>query len=789
MRHALFALALCLPATQAAEVVTPLNAFDTAEAVDRFCGRVRYAYVQAASEPKREGRGACKIDFLMDYGTDDAAGVTAYYSRGDFAYGDWRPYRALICELFSGSEEAVRVHLLVVDGAKKAYDRDLTLPPKQWQTITIPIATLKAAKLALHHIERIRLEERPGEVTKPNSLYLDHLRLVGDDAKAIAAAQAAEDKTAATRTRPYPRVMPTRGIVPKLEAKALGTIRQTREVPVTCETEVIVVGGGMAGVAAAVAAAREGAKVLLIERFGALGGMATLNYVPPALNVTLTRGLAAEFDRRWNEKGGSAERRNPEIMKQVFLEMVQGAGAKLLFYTLATDAIVENGTIKGVIAETKAGPQAFLGQIVIDCTGDGDVAAWAGAPFELGRGRDAETQSMTLVFLLGNVDTKKIKVGRDEFQRLLGEAKKNGDLANVPYGGGAAISVVVSGPNGVVNVNSINIPMLHGLRPDDLTYAHVECHREILHYVNFYRKYVPGCENAYVLATGASIGVRESRRILGEYVLTGADILTGRRFPDDVTRGFYPIDIHSADSTGDGAGARLRRSYGIPYRCLVPRKIDNLLVAGRCVSADHIAHGSLRVMGTTTALGEAAGTAAALCIRGSVTPRKLDAKTLQDALKRHDAWPEPDEIVADNYALLTNGAKATADSHLDGRPKSAIGAIDGIVAKGQASRWLSDDSEGPHWLIVDFGRPRKISRVRLYCYDPENAGDGYFLSDYQLQIDDGKGAWRDVATARANKEARPLHTFPPVTTRRLRLYITRACRSDGIVRLREIEVH
>ncbi len=780
-------LAALAPALAAAgEVVTVLNSFDSAETIDRFCGHVRHAYVQPVREPRREGAGACKIDFLMHHGSDGPAYIRAYYSRGDLPYGNWTPYLALRCDLRHDGAAPVTVHLVLRDGANKALDRALTLAPGQWQAVELPVAKLKAAGLAVHHIERVELEQRPNELTRPNSVCLDHLRLVGTNAGAIAAARAEEDKTADQRTRPYPRVMPTRGIVPRLEAK--GTIRQVREVPVTHETEVIVVGGGMAGVAAAVAAGREGAKVLLIERFGALGGMATLNYVPPAMRPTLTRGLVAEFDRRMEAKGGAAERRNPELMKQVFLEMLQEAGAKLLFYTLATDAIVADGVIQGVIAETKAGPQAFLGRIVIDCTGDGDIAARAGAPFELGRGRDAETQAMTLVFLLGNVDTSKIARG-DAFRKLVYQARAAGDLEHVPYGGGAAIAPVVRGPHGVVNVNSINIPMLSGLRPDDLTYAHVECHREIMAFVDFFRKYVPGCQDAYVLATGASIGVRESRRVLGEYVLTGADVLTARRFPDDVTRGFYPLDIHGADGTGDGAGARLRRSYGIPYRCLVPRKIDNLLVAGRCISSDHIAHGSLRVMGTTTALGEAAGAAAALCIRERVPPRKLDFGLLAAALKRRDARPEPEEKVADNYALLAQGAKATADSFFPGRPKTAVGAIDGIVTKSQASRWLSADTKEPHWLVIDFGQPRRISRVRLYCFDPENAGDRYFLCDYQLQVDDGQGNWRAVATVAANAKARPLHTFAPVTTRRLRLHITKACRADSIVRLREIEVH
>ncbi|MFW6164232.1 MAG: hypothetical protein ACODAJ_15800, partial [Planctomycetota bacterium] len=237
---------LPIPAT-AAEVVTVLNTFDSAEAIDRFCGHVRHTYVQKVSEPRREGEGACKIDFLMHPGSDGPAYVRAYYSRGDLPYGNWTPYQNLRCDLRQDGDAPLPLHLVIRDGANKTFDHALTLPPGQWQTVEVPVAKLEAAGLAVHHIERIQIEQRPDEVARPNSVVLDHLRLVGADAQAIAAARAEEDQTADQRTRPYPAVMPTRGLVPELEAAE--TIRQVRQVPVTHETEVIVVGGGMAGVA------------------------------------------------------------------------------------------------------------------------------------------------------------------------------------------------------------------------------------------------------------------------------------------------------------------------------------------------------------------------------------------------------------------------------------------------------------------------------------------------------------------------------------------------------------
>ncbi|MBM4049765.1 MAG: FAD-dependent oxidoreductase, partial [Planctomycetes bacterium] len=325
------------------------------------------------------------------------------------------------------------------------------------------------------------------------------------------------------------------------------------------------------------------------------------------------------------------------------------------------------------------------------------------------------------------------------------------------------------------------------------TYAQLECHRQILELHKFFQKCVPGCEESYVLSTAAWMGVRETRRIIGEYVLTAEDILAFRSFPDAIARGFYPVDIHVADSTGDAVGMHPMAGYDIPYRSLVPKKIENLLVAGRCISADHMAHGSVRVMGTTIALGEAAGYAAALALRDNVTPRQLDVKKLQATLKTRQALPDVTlKRVPDNLALFSRGTKATADSVF--RKGSAgyapVGAIDGYDSLGSGSRWLSDDTPEPHWLALDFGSPKTFEFVRLRFWSADDRAESpsYFVQDYSIQVEK-EGAWQDVATMKGNKQRVVEHKFPPVTAQRLRFRVTKACAADRIVRLREIEVH
>jgi len=771
---------------RAERVVTVLNDFETARDIDRFAGRVSQTFLKPTAAVKSHGQAACEVRFFMDCCTTNPPSIGSLYAQGDFPYANWSPYDDFLIDVFNPTKETVTLLLAVRDKQKTA-TFSFPLAPKKWATLRLPIAQLGERGVDAGAVTEMRFYQRPNAMSKPNMLYLDYLRLVGHDRAAIDAARRSEDATAAQRKRrPIPRTAAAK-IAPVLSPTG-DAVHFQRRVPVVLETGVIVVGGGLAGTAAAIAAAREGVRTLLIERSGCLGGMATSGLVPPAMRLELTEGISRKLYTRLEQTGGD-QKRNPEVMKLALLEMVNDAGAKLMLYTTATDAVMEGNTIRGVIIHSKAGFQAVRGRVVVDCTGDGDIAASAGAPFEIGRGRDEQTQAVTLMFLLGNVDTSRAIVSKEVYGRLVRQAKSKGEL-HAPFAGGAARGKVIPGPNGVIYVNTVNVRPINGLRPADLTYAQFECHREIWELAKFYRKYVPGCERSYLLSTAAYIGVRETRRVVGEYMLTGYDVMQARHFDDEIARGFYPIDIHVADTTGDGGGFRPRRSYGIPYRCLVPKNVDNLLVAGRCISATHVAHGSVRVMGTTIALGEAAGEAAALAVKEGATPRRLDVKKLQARLKAHKALPVAEECVPDNLALMSHGTRAVADSIFKGGAYPPNSAIDAVVTRGQGSRWLSARSPEPHWLVVDFGRPRTFSKVRLHFYSPSSAPDDvrYAVVDYRIQIE-RDGQWVDVVQVRGNDKLRPVHEFPPVTARRIRFYVTKACRADSIVRLREIEVH
>lgn len=783
-----------LPAVLLAQgpVVTVLNDFESKKDIDRFAGRVKYVYVAPSSELKTSGERSCEARFFTDCCSDGTTCIKSLYAQGDYPYQDWGPYREFAVDIYSAQDVEIPIHLSFGDKKKEARFQ-FALKPREWTAIVCPVSEIRAKGVDVAKVAEIQVFQRLDEMRAPNRVYLDHMRLVGTDADAIAAAKAKEDATSAERVRTPAERTDLATLVPELIAKGQKTIRVEKDVPIVYETDVVVVGGGLAGTAAAVAAAREGAKVILIERAGCLGGMATSGLVPPILNVRLTEGMERELVDRLDKAGGPEQNRNPEIIKQVLYTMAHEAGVKLLLYTWATGAVVENGAIRGVFIESKQGTQAILGKVVIDCTGDGDIAVSAGAPFEIGRGRDDETQCVTLVFLLGNVDTTRM-CGKDVDVRALFQQSRKAKEFESQYAAGICAAPVVKGKHGVVNVNSINVPLIDGLKSTDLTYAQAQCQRDILGLLEFFRKRVPGCEESYVLSTAAWMGVRETRRIMGDYVLTGEDILQCNRFDDVIARGFFFVDIHVSDGSGDAAGMRPPSGYDIPYRCLVPQKVDNLLVAGRCISCDHIAHGSIRIMGTTIALGEAAGYAAAIAVRDKTTPRKVDTKKLQEMLKAHKALPPgpKQERVPDNLALFVNGTKVTADSIYakEGIPYSPKGAVDGYDSDTSGSRWLSDDTPPPHWLELDFGAPKTFEFVRLRFWAPEGSdNNAYVGSDYSIQIQKD-GRWVDVASVKDNAKRVVGHKFNPVTAQKVRLYITKPCRvSNNITRLREIEVH
>jgi hypothetical protein len=435
----------------------------------------------------------------------------------------------------------------------------------------------------------------------------------------------------------------------------LKTIHEKKRTTSVIEkVEVLVVGGGPAGICAAVAAAKNGAKTLLVEHFGFLGGMAAtglpLHAFKSADGNQVIKGIAQEIVDRLIKIGGTQGHQpgsivspsmrgsttpvDPEAFKHVAVEILEDSGAELLLYTLAVDGIVENGKVKGIIVESKSGRQAILSDIVVDCSGDGDIAVRCGASFKKGRDKDGLTQPPSLMFVLANVDTKESdKIPRSEVRQL---AKKAHELGELPPSVDQLWFFTLQ--NSIVSVNGTRVNRVDGTEVKDLTRAELESRKQIPQVIDFLKKYVPGFKSAILVGTGPIIGIRETRRIEGDYILNADDIVEARQFEDQIAKSGYELDIHNPE----GAGVTIRcvkneGVYGIPFRCLLPKKIENLLVAGRCISTTYEAHSSTRVMGPCMAMGQAAGTAAALAVKEKITPRQLDVQELRRALSEQGA--------------------------------------------------------------------------------------------------------------------------------------------------------
>jgi hypothetical protein len=440
------------------------------------------------------------------------------------------------------------------------------------------------------------------------------------------------------------------------------TVHQAaREVPVLRETEVLVIGGGPAGFGAAVASARNGARALLVERYGFLGGKATAGLVRGLSGVRIggrrvVGGIPWELVLRMEKLGGAASNAggpgvpydfplDPEILKYMANEMVLEAGAQILLHSSAVDTIREGNVLRGVMIESKSGRHALLGKVIIDATGDGDVAARGDVPHGKGRPGDGFMQNMTLVFILGGLNTDELwetwaseidgfGTRHNRLRRLMQEARERGDL---PAFGGPWVRGSVNGVR--PSEMYVNVVRQWGdaTSVEELTRAEIQGRRDVMAFLAFFQETVPELAECRLVQTGVQIGLRESRRIVGEYTLTRADIRAGGPFPDVIARGAHPIDIHPPTDSEDQTLDHLRRDYGIPYRCLVARGVSNLLAAGRCIWATHGALATTRVMGTCMALGQAAGTAAALAVQEGVAPRDVDVATLQGTLTAQGA--------------------------------------------------------------------------------------------------------------------------------------------------------
>ena len=436
-----------------------------------------------------------------------------------------------------------------------------------------------------------------------------------------------------------------------------------REIPVADEVDVLVCGGGPAGFCAAIAAARAGARTLVVEQMNCLGGIATAGghnhlclYTSWATDERVVGGVAFEMARRVVDMGyGTYHRGNVDFelpaMKLALEQMAAEAKVELLYHTLFADALVEEGRCVGAVIQNKSGRQAILARQVIDATGDADVVASAGAPFEMGRPGDGACQPTTLMFTIGGVDWDKVKAWRTSYgmQEVWERAQAAGDME--PFQKTIMGFWWTATRPDQVGINFTHMVGVDCTNAAAITAATIEGRRQAFHMIPVFRTYVPGMEQCYLIETAALLGTRESRRIVGEHVLTDQEILKQTEWDDSIAYGSFFIDVHNC--TGPGMDEETYRpepgfKYQIPYRTIVPKAIDNLLVAGRCISVTHRALGSTRVMPQCAALGEAAGNAAALAIETGRTPRAIDVPALQDRLRATGAILDPAGIAAAN---------------------------------------------------------------------------------------------------------------------------------------------
>lgn len=444
-----------------------------------------------------------------------------------------------------------------------------------------------------------------------------------------------------------------------------------KAIPVRMEVDVLVVGGGPAGIIAALAAVEDGLRVAVIENRSFLGGNMTIGL--PILGFLgqkknqIIKGIPQKFIDRLAKLNAASEHRpcplhmsitlvEPEAVKAVAFDMLMEKGVEVLLYTSFADVIMEENALKGIVIESKSGREAIMAKTIIDCTGDADVAYRAGAPCEQGN-ENGGMQPPTLMFSMAGVDTERLRLSIAEEPRtyltdfipneyfgqnnqfivvglrsLIQKAREEGYTLPTDR------TIIITGlKQGEAWINMTRVNGVDGTDAGSLTKGEFEARKQINQIVEYLVNYVPGFDKAYLARTAPFLGIRETRRIVGPYVMTQEDILGCRKFDDSIAVASYPLDIHhpvGGDCTLEWSGD----CYDIPYRSLLPLNVDNLIVAGRSISTTHEAMSAIRVMAPCMAMGEAAGRAAKMAVKEGCLPTEINVSTLRKELLAEGAY-------------------------------------------------------------------------------------------------------------------------------------------------------
>lgn len=404
--------------------------------------------------------------------------------------------------------------------------------------------------------------------------------------------------------------------------------------------DVLVAGGGFAGTAAAISAARGGKKVMLFDKFNAPGGAAAVNLVTPFMpywtinkernkREYLTGGIFSEIVGKLRELGAMEgdDKFSDEYLKLVLNRMIKEAGVTVLYHAYLKDVEKEGKSIKSVTVSALGQDIKIAADTFIDATGDGVLSYLAGCSFMLGRNGDNLCQPMTLCFRVANVDVGRFYAEMPEMQKLYKEKQSLGEISNPREN----ILTFVVPAKGIIHFNTTRVVKLNPTDPFDVTEAEFAAREQVFELFDLLKASFSSMKDADLIMTAAGIGVRESRMIEGEHILTANDLKECTKFPDSVARGNYDIDIHNPEGTGTSHYYFAPGEYyTIPYRSLTVKDADNLLVAGRCISADHEAQASIRIMPICASTGEAAGIAASLAPGGKV--KEVDIKALRERL-------------------------------------------------------------------------------------------------------------------------------------------------------------